>query len=81
MLAHPGDKDRVAAELQPMRALFTKSVVPRVDLPAGTVLRQHDLSVKKPGTGIPAARLADLVGRRIRRNVLADELLQDRDIE
>jgi len=81
MLAHPGNKDRAAALLQPVRDLFGKSVVPRVDLRAGTVLSGDLLTVKKPGTGIPAARLADLLGRRVRRSVLADELLQEGDVE
>jgi N-acetylneuraminate synthase len=81
MLAHPGDKDRAAAALTPVRNLFTKSIVPRTDLSAGTVLREDDLTVKKPGTGIPAARLAELVGRRVRRTIRADELFEERDLE
>jgi N,N'-diacetyllegionaminate synthase len=75
--AHPVDKDAMAAELAPMRQLFTKSVVARMDLPTGTVLRKEHLAVKKPGTGIPASRLEELVGRRLRKDVATDELLQE----
>jgi N-acetylneuraminate synthase len=64
-----------------MRDLFTKSVVARVDLPEGTRLKKEHLTVKKPGTGLPANRLQDLVGRRVRRLVKADELLQEEDCE
>lgn len=81
MRAHPVDKDAVARELVPTRTLFTKSVVVRSDLPAGTVLRQEHLAAKKPGTGIPAARLPELVGRRLRRAIAADQLLAEEDLE
>ncbi|MCZ7574938.1 MAG: N-acetylneuraminate synthase family protein [Ardenticatenaceae bacterium] len=81
MRGNPVDKDAMAQEMSPLRELFTKSVVARGDLAAGTVLTEHYLTVKKPGTGIPAERLSELVGRRLRRPVQADELLQWSDLE
>jgi N,N'-diacetyllegionaminate synthase len=81
MLAHPVDKDEMAQTMQPLRDLFTKSVVARCALPAGTVLAAHDLAAKKPGTGLPAARLPELVGRRLRRALAADEMLQESDLD
>lgn len=81
MRAHPVDKDAAAAETAPLRALFTKSVVARTDLAAGTVLRHEHLAAKKPGTGIPADRLPELVGARLARSVRADQLLADTDLE
>ncbi len=63
-----------------MRDLFTKSVVARVDLSAGTVLREEHLTVKKPGTGIPAARLPELIGCRLARTIRVDEMLQEGDL-
>ena len=80
MRAHPIDKDQVAEELTQMRHLFTKSVVSRTDLPAGTVLQLEHLAVKKPGTGIPANRLPELIGRKLTRDVEANELLQEDDL-
>lgn len=81
MMTSPVDKNMVAEEMEPLRALFTKSVVARMDLPAGTILREEHLTVKKPGTGIPAARLPELIGVRLRRSVRADELLCPVDLE
>ena len=75
----PVDKDSTAQELTPLRRLFTRSVVARGDLPAGTVLRAEHLISKKPGTGIPASRMPELVGARLTRDVHADELLADTD--
>ncbi len=81
MKANPVDKNAIAHEMAPLRNLFTKSIVARKDLPAGTVLKEVHLTVKKPGTGIPANRLPDLVGCQLRRDVKADELLQEEDLE
>jgi len=81
MRAAEVDKDAMAQELSALRALFTKSVVARQALPAGTVLELGHLTAKKPGTGIPAANLRDLVGRRLRREIAADALLSESDLE
>jgi N-acetylneuraminate synthase len=80
MNANPVDKEMMAQELAPLRDLFTKSLVVRLDLPAGTVLKAEHLAIKKPGTGIPAKRLNEVVGKRLRRAVTADELLQEQDL-
>lgn len=81
MRASNVDKDQMAVELSPLRDLFTKSVVARTDLPAGIVLSLDLLTTKKPGTGIAAARIHELVGRRLRRAVAADTLLSEADLE
>ena len=75
------DKNSMADELAPLRSLFTKSVVVRDALASGTELKLEHLAMKKPGTGIPAARLREMVGRRLRRAVAADALLSDADLE
>lgn len=80
-LSNPVDKDTLAEELEPLRRVFTKSVVLRDDLPAGTILEREHLAAKKPGTGIPASKLPTLVGRRLLRDVTADELLDESDVE
>jgi N,N'-diacetyllegionaminate synthase len=81
MRAHPVDKDASAKETAPLRRLFTRSLVARVDLPAGTVLTRDHLAVKKPGTGLPPDRLQDIIGLRLARPVVADQLLAADDIE
>ena len=70
---HPHDKDAIVDEMTPLRQIFTKSMVAKLDLPAGTVLRAEHLGTKKPGTGIPAARLPELVGRTLRHAIKADQ--------
>jgi len=79
MKANPVDKNALAIEMMPLRSLFTKSIVTCMDLPAGTVLGPEHLAVKKPGTGIPAAQLPQVIGRTLCRPVKADQILQEFD--
>lgn len=80
-LNHPVDKNAAACEVAPLRDLFTKSVVTRSELPVGTVLREEHLTAKKPGTGIPAKCLPELVGLRLRRSLKANEFVRREDVE
>ena len=81
MNAHLVNKDGVSRELGPLRKLFSKSIVARARIPAGTLLTEDHLALKKPGTGLPPARLSSLVGRRTLRTLEQDELVADDDIE
>jgi len=51
------------------------------DIPAGALLTPALVGVKKPGTGIPAARLGDVLGRRARRFLAADTVIQEEDVQ
>ncbi|MGE0553607.1 MAG: N-acetylneuraminate synthase family protein [Gemmatimonadales bacterium] len=81
MLAAPVDKDLIAADLAPARALFTRSLVARRDLAAGHRLTAADLVAKKPGSGIAPERVDELLGRVLVRPVAADTLLSWDDLE
>lgn len=75
MKSHPVSKNEMAAELQPVRALFTKSAVARMDLPAGTVLSMEHITFKKPGTGIPEQNVQQILHRRLLRAIKADTMI------
>jgi len=81
MTANPVEKEAAAAELAPLRQIFTKSFYASSFLPAGTILDAEHLLLKKPGKGIPAAQLPNLIGRKLRRSLQSDELLLPEDIE
>jgi N,N'-diacetyllegionaminate synthase len=76
MLASPVDKD----DLEPfgeMKRVFEKSVVSVSNIPAGATIAREMLAAKKPGTGIPAARIAEVVGRTARADIAADTVLTE----
>jgi N,N'-diacetyllegionaminate synthase len=74
-------KDEMAQELAPVRKLFTKSIVATVDLPSGTWLTADCVTVKKPGTGIPAEKLPLILGKRVRRPVAAGQMILAADFD
>jgi N,N'-diacetyllegionaminate synthase len=80
MRTHNVNKDEMAVQMAPLRDLFTKSIVLEFDLPAGAILTAESLTLKKPGTGMPADRLAATVGRRLRHSLSAGTLLKESDL-
>ena len=79
MHAHPIDKKNAVDEVIPMRSLFLKSLVARRDLKIGEVLKDTDVSCKKPGTGILSEKLELYVGKTLTRDVQADSLFSIED--
>jgi len=57
-----------------------QSLVATRDLASGQTLEPRDLTVKRPGTGVPPYRLAEVIGRKLARAVAADMPLTDADL-
>ena len=81
MRANPLDKAALPESVTSLRSIFMKSVVTLRDMDAGSVLQASDLGSKKPGSGIPANDLPQLLGRRLARSVKRDQLLHWDDLE
>ena len=59
-----GKSERVMYdELKPLREKLAKSVATKSPISAGMVITQDMLTVKGPGSGIPPAKMGDLIGR------------------
>jgi 3-deoxy-D-glycero-D-galacto-nononate 9-phosphate synthase len=61
------------------KAKLAKSLSSRRDLAAGDVLREEDLELRCPGTGIPWPERERLVGKRAVRNVPKQTILDGKD--
>jgi N,N'-diacetyllegionaminate synthase len=55
--------------------IVRRSLVAARALPAGHLLTAADLVAKRPGTGLPVAEVNAIIGRRLRRAVVRDEIL------
>jgi sialic acid synthase SpsE len=55
------------------RTQMRRSIVASRDLPANTILRQEDLMLKRPGTGLDSVGLDSIVGRTLTVAVRADD--------
>ena len=80
MDAHPADKDAVAEDLADMRAMFGRSLAPKRDLIAGTLVTEDMLLAKKPAAGIPENDIDAVVGRTLVRDVPSDRLISWADL-
>lgn len=71
-----GEKRLLPVE-QITRDKYHVSWVSRCAIPAGTVIGEDMLTLKNPGTGIPAAQKDRVVGRRAKADIPVDVLLQE----
>jgi sialic acid synthase SpsE len=61
---------------QDVRTVSRQSLVLRRDLKEGDVVRDEDLTVQRPGTGLSAALVSSAVGRKAVRAISAGVMLQ-----
>lgn len=77
----PVDKHTLTSDQEQLRSIFGRSLVAARHLKAGHILRRDDIAYKKPGGGLRYEDLDELQGRRLRRNLDADEALSRDDVE
>ena len=80
ILANPINKDDITRH-KGMKETFEKSLVAVIDIAAGARLTREMIGIKNPGTGIRAARLDEVIGKRTTRRVSADSILMPTDID
>jgi len=66
---------RVLACEADVRRVSRQSVVIARELPSGSTIREEDLTVQRPGTGICASEIRHVIGRRVKQNLRAGDLL------
>lgn len=73
-LQNPVSKD-TSYDYSDMKRTFEKSIVSIKDLPAGHVLVRENLGFKKPAVGIAPAFLEEIIGKKLKHDVVEDEAL------
>ncbi|HVQ00816.1 MAG TPA: N-acetylneuraminate synthase [Candidatus Thermoplasmatota archaeon] len=73
-------KKPTASEKDIMK-LVRKSIVAVQDIPKGTILQRNLLDIKRPGTGLPPAKLESILGKRTKRAIKKDDLLTSSMVE
>ncbi len=69
-----GRKEPTASEAE-TAAVARKSLVAAADIPAGATITTEMLIAKRPGAGIPPAKIGEVVGRRARQDIPAGTLV------
>ncbi len=62
------------------RKFARRSIVIKDDLKKGHILKTNDLVAKRPGTGISPTKIKNILGKRIKRNLLKDTIITYNDI-
>ena len=69
------EKKEIQESEIPVKLSARRSLVARVDIPAGTLLEPDMLACKRPGTGIPPRELDGLLGKSLKMSVTAEQVL------
>ena len=64
----------------PISKAARRSLVAAADLPAGTVLTDELIAIRRPGTGLPPAMKPWLISRTLRVSLAAGALLRLEDV-
>ncbi|HAH20832.1 MAG: hypothetical protein A2Y00_03060 [Omnitrophica WOR_2 bacterium GWF2_43_52] len=76
-----GNKKNILREEIPVRKMANESVVSLRDINAGERLTLSNVWVKRPGTGIPAASLKNVIGRSARKQIRINSLIKWSDLQ
>lgn len=80
-LSHKINKDEKVKELGQMKMTFEKSIVTSKSLKAGHVITLEDLAFKKPGNGIPAREYKSLIGKKVAKDINANQMINWDDLK
>lgn len=75
-----GHSKRVWNDEKPIRSWAHRSVVSIADIPEGARITEGMVWTKRPGTGIPARRLEEVVGRTAKVPIPSDSLIRWEDL-
>ena len=75
-----GSEKKVHPREEQIREWAHRSVVSLRDIGKGVVISEDDVWTKRPGTGIPASRLNEVIGRTTMREIKAGSLVRWEDL-
>jgi len=73
-------KAPVESELE-VRDVARRSIVAKVDIPAGTVINEDMLAFKRPGTGVAPKDSTVLIGKITTQDINKNEMLKFEELE
>src|SRR3989344_1289410 len=74
------EKKPTAGEIE-MKKIIRRSIVAKENIPAGTRINEELITFKIPGTGLQPKEKDKVVGRRAKRGILQDEIINLGDLE
>jgi N,N'-diacetyllegionaminate synthase len=68
-------KRRLTAGEKALKKVARRSLVARVAIPAGTVIKKDMIAIKRPGTGLSPRYLSDIIGKKAVKNIAAGQVI------
>lgn len=79
-LNNPVNKS-ITEELANMKRIFQKSIVAIDNIPKGTIIDEGMIGYKKPGDGLETKYYKDIIGKKVTRDLVYDDIIYYNDIE
>lgn len=73
------DKDYLK-DLEITKEVFEKSIVTSRELNEGDIISIKDIDFKKPGSGISASKYKNILGKIVKKKILANTLINEEDL-
>ena len=73
-------KRTVSKKEKEKKKVFRRSIVLNKNLKEGDIIKEEDISLKRPGTGFSPDQIKFVIGRKLKRDLEADYLLTKDDI-
>ena len=81
VIQNPVDKSVPDPKAAPLRKIFMQSLFSSSEIKQGETLQSGHITTRKPGTGIPASEIQHVIGKKARRNIAPNSLIQPEDLE
>lgn len=76
-----GSEKKIHAKEKDIRSWAHRSLVSLTDIPENSPIEDHMIWSKRPGTGIPAIRMDEVIGRTTKRLIKKDSLISWDDLK
>jgi N-acetylneuraminate synthase len=75
------DKNNMPLKIKKLKKMFTKSIALKRNLDKGEAIEIENITLKKPGTGIPHSDLKKILGKSAKNKIYSFNLLKWSDVE
>jgi len=72
---------RLTPEEREIKKVARRSIVAKVDIQKGVIITKEMITFKRPGIGLPPRYYNEIIGKRARRDIRADELIYWWEVE
>ena len=74
------DKKKVQLEEKKFIILARKSITLRKSMKRGDVLKEKDIIMKRPGSGLNGQKISTVIGKKLRKNLSKEYQIRKQDL-